>query len=242
LAELAHEGVFPLAGRTPLESVADQLVADMHANADTSEVQSFIEGELAPSVDRPATAASGNFAAAPTTAVEGRHNADDDDWMEQLEETTTATTPTQQQQKTERKNEDDDDIVSYSQKAKKKPQQPEESASSRQQLEAFFDDDEEDTETRRMKKKVKEEEEEEEEDSSATDASVIAERFGSRVTFGGMFCKGEFFTTNTRQEHENEGSKNDIDDDERSTLLHGYINSIAVIMPPKSYHQLRKEK
>jgi hypothetical protein len=241
LAELAHEGVFPLAGRTPLDSVADQLVADMHANADTSEVQSFIEGELAPSVDRPAaTAASGNFAAAPTTAVEGRH--DDADWMEQIEETTTTTTPTQQQQKTERKNEDDDDIVSYSQKAKKKPQQPEESASSRQQLEEFFDD-EEDSEERRMmlkKKKVEEEEEEEEEDSSATDASVIAERFGSRVTFGGMFCKGEFFTTNTRQEHENEESKNNIDDDERSTLLHGYINSIAVITPPKSYHQQRK--
>ncbi len=94
-----------------------------------------------------------------------------------------------------------------------------------------------------MKKKVKEEEEEEEEDSSATDASVIAERFGSRVTFGGMFCKGEFFTTDTRQGHENEGSTNtNTDDDERSTLLHGYINSIAVIIPPKSYRQHRKEK
>jgi hypothetical protein len=252
MTELEHEGVFPLTGRTPLDSVADQLVAEMRATDNTSGVQNFIEGELAASEASTATSKS-NFIAGGMKSHSDKKSGkedveDEEDWMAQLDKTIAHTSLTHPK----KEEDDDDDIVSYTQEAKRQREgsrqaEGKDDTRSREQLKQFFEEGPDPTEAEASQDEDErrdgtKEEGEEEEESSATDASVIAERFGSRVTFGGMFCKGEFFTTDTRQRRARRGdNKDDHDDDERSTLLHGYINSIAVIMPPKSYHQ-RKEK
>lgn len=79
---------------------------------------------------------------------------------------------------------------------------------------------------------------EEEPESDETDSEVIAKCLGSRVTFGGCFTKGEFFTTPTTDNADRQVAK---DEEDVRTLLHGYIHSLAVIMPPRSYHRKRKE-
>ncbi len=76
---------------------------------------------------------------------------------------------------------------------------------------------------------------------SLTDAQIFQRVFGSKATFSGSYSNGEFYSL------ENEGEKGDgdgdgDDGDEKSTLLHGYINSIAIIGPPKARQQQQKEK
>lgn len=81
----------------------------------------------------------------------------------------------------------------------------------------------------------KEQQEIEEKYGPLTDAQIFKQMFGSKATLSGSYTKGEFHSL------ENEGQCGE-DDDDKSTLLHGYINSIAIIGPPKPKHQHNQPK
>lgn len=126
----------------------------------------------------------------------------------------------------------EDDIVNWTpSKRKEGSSSAEEDSRNREQIEELFEDSTQQT-THTPEHAERRADPSEEVETSLTDAEVIADRLGSRVTLAGMFCKGEFFTTRDTAR----------DDDDERTVLHGYINSLAVIMPPQSYYERKHTK